>query len=107
MATLLIERPLAYVNHGRWLVDCVRRDCANAEQLTGGQSVAVCQNCRLLLDVTWPADPDGVWDALACRPVPQTRNWYPTGHHLALRWGLPHGQTPADLRVETADHMGA
>lgn len=101
---LLTASAQAYINHGRWVVDCVRPHCANAEKLTPRQQVVHCSNCLLVQQVTWPADPDGIWDALAVRPVPQTRNWAPAGHRQALTCGVPDGQSIADLLAETREH---
>lgn len=58
----------------------------------------------MLADLEWPADADGIWQALLERPVPGTRNWYPTGHTEAVRMRLPHGQSVADLHAETREY---
>ncbi|MEV2277701.1 hypothetical protein AB0I72_19145 [Nocardiopsis sp. NPDC049922] len=94
----------AYVNHSRWVADCVRLYCGGAELLRPGQSVVWCSNCTLVAPVEWPGDPQAIWDELMTRPVPQTRNWYPRDHEVAVRHGIPHGQTVADLREEAAAH---
>lgn len=60
--------------------------------------------CQLLAEVEWPPDPEAIWAALAVRPVPSTRNWYPDGHPEAVKLGLAHGQTAADLRDETRQY---
>lgn len=97
----------AYVCHGRWIADCCRTDCANAEALEPKQTAYHCANCRQVAGVEWPADADDIWDALAVRPVPQTRNWAPAGHRQAHACRVPGGQTVADLRAETVQHMGS
>lgn len=105
---LITNRARARVNHGRWITDCPRPHCANAVALEPGQAVFQCAGaggCQLLAEVEWPPDADEIWDALAERPVPTTRNWYPAGHIEAARLGLPHGQSPQQLRQETADHQ--
>lgn len=94
----------AYVNHGRWIADCTRLHCGGAELLSAGQAVLHCSNCRQVQDVRWPDDPDGIWAALAARPVPQTRNWAPAGHRQAHACGVPDGQSVADLLDETREH---
>lgn len=99
-------RAWARVNWGRWIADCPDPYCGNAEALTLHQTLFRCQVCQLLAAVEWPADPDGIWDALTSRPRAATRNWYPDGHDEAVRSGLPHGQTPHDLTQETRDHEG-
>lgn len=104
MASLLTERARAYVNHGRWIADCTRTDCANAEALEPRQVTFHCSNCLQLADIEWPPDVDELWAVLLRRPVPQTRNWFPSGHELALRSGTPHGQTAADLEDENREH---
>jgi hypothetical protein len=97
-------RARAYVNWGRWVCDCPRADCNSAELLEPQQATFHCSYCRALAAVDWPPDADGIWDALARRPVPSTRNWFPAGHELALRAGLPHGQTVVDLAEENHEH---
>ena len=52
----------------------------------------------------WPPDADAIWEVLAVRPVPHTRNWFPSGHKLALRSGAVHGQTVADLIAENVEY---
>ncbi|MFC9088985.1 hypothetical protein [Nocardiopsis dassonvillei] len=94
----------AYVNHGRWVADCIRPYCGSAEALRPGQSAVWCGNCQLVAPVEWPPDPQGIWDALMVRPVPATRNWFPADHPLAVRHGCPHGQSPAELHDETFDY---
>ncbi len=107
MAHLHSPTARARVNHGRWIADCPRPYCPNAMRLDPGQGSFHCAGeggCQLLATVEWPADPDAIWAALAVRPVPSTRNWYPAGHDEAVKLGLPHGQTPADLRDETRQY---
>lgn len=94
----------AYVNHSRWIADCGRRYCAGAERLEPRQPQMHCANCHWEGMVQWPADADAIWEALAGRPVPQTRNWFPAGHELALRSGCPHGQSAADLAAENHEY---
>lgn len=95
---------VAYINHSRWVADCPRPYCGNAEKLSPRQKTVHCSNCLLVASVSWPADPDGIWEALADRPVPQTRNWAPAGHRQAIACGHPDGQTVTDLIDETREH---
>lgn len=95
---------LAYVNHGRWVADCSRPACAGAESLSPRQAGFHCSNCQQLDDVTWPPNAADIWDVLQERPVPQTRNWFPDGHPLALRAGCPTGQSVEALRTEQREH---
>lgn len=97
-------RAYAYVNHGRWVANCPRRHCANAEALAPKQATFHCSNCKLLAEVAWPTDPDAITEALVCRPVPQTRNWAPAGHRQAVAAGAPDGQSVADLVAETHEY---
>lgn len=108
MAQLITAaRARARVNHGRWIADCPRPYCNNAIRLTAGQAVFHCEGeggCRMIAEIEWPADADGIWEALEERPVPATRNWYPPGYVEAVKLSLPHGQTVAQLRAETSEY---
>ena len=109
MAQLLTPTARARVNHGRWIADCPRPYCANAVRLTPRQASFHCSGeggCLMVAPIVWPADAEEIWAALAERPVPSTRNWYPDSHAEAVRLGLPHGQTPAALREEAVRYMG-
>ncbi|GII42262.1 hypothetical protein [Planotetraspora phitsanulokensis] len=55
-------------------------------------------------DIEWPADGPELMEVLARRPIPGSRNWYLQDHSVAVRAGIPHGQTPADLWDENAEH---
>lgn len=101
--TLITGTALAYVNWGRWIADCPA-DCGGALKLAPRQTLLSCEECGLFSPIEWPANADGITEALAQRGVPKTRNWFPEGHSLALRAGCPHGQTVAELRAETAEH---
>lgn len=95
---------LAYVNHGRWVADCSRKGCAGAEALRARETAFHCSNCHQLDNVEWPSDAQEIWDVLQDRHVPQTRNWFPLGHPLALRSGCEHGQSVEELRQEQRDN---
>ena len=98
----------AYVNHGRWVAECPRPFCGNARRLEPGQPRFWCGPaddpangfCGLECPVEWPADAEEIDRVLRRRPVPATRHWYPAGHELAVRAGIEHGQTVADLAAE-------
>lgn len=102
---LVTTRARAHVNHGRWVADCPWAHCNNAVALDPGASTMHCLGgCLAVARVEWPPDPDGIWDALAARPVPATRNWAPAGHRQSVACGFPDGQSAAELRSETAEH---
>lgn len=107
MSASLLRRSihaLAHVNHGRWIAMCPRPDCTNAEGLEPRQVTFHCSMCKLIAHLEWPANPDGITEVLAQRPVPNTRNWYPKDHEFAIRARIEHGQTVADLIAENNDH---
>lgn len=103
MATLITLHARAYVNWGKWIADCPM-DCGSALALEARQVAYACPECKGVALVSWPDNVDEITDVLAERPVPRTRNWYPSGHDLALRFGMPHGQSVSELREEARDH---
>jgi hypothetical protein len=104
----------AYVYSGEWVADCPRPGCANVEFLyrparRGGPrdtevGFYLCSHCGMQSDIAWPDDRHAILAALSCRPLPGTRNWYPADHPVAVRFGLPHGQSVRDLDEESAAH---
>jgi hypothetical protein len=102
--TIITTRARAYVNHGRWIADCPD-ECGGATMLDPRQNYIVCGNCKGLSTVEWPADPDGITEALDERRNAQNRNWYPKGHPVALRARCPHGQSVDDLIAETKEYQ--
>lgn len=99
-------RARAYMNMGRWIADCPRPHCTNAESVSVRQVTFHCSNCLMVAGIEWPSDVAEITDVLERRPVPQTRNWFPAGHELALRAGCPHGQSPSDLEAESREYGG-
>lgn len=99
-------KPLAraYANHGRWVADCPRPHCTNAERLVPWQPVFHCSACHAQAPCQWPPDAPELQAALAGRGNPAWMNWFPDGHEVALRHGCPHGQSVADLIAENAEH---
>lgn len=96
----------AYVNFGRWIADCPN-DCGGALAMEPNQTTFHCGGsggCGQIASVEWPPNPQEIWEALSERSRPKNRNWFPTGHNLALRAGCAHGQTPQELRDEAHDH---
>ena len=87
-----------YVNWGRLVAECL---CGDAREVGLGQRQMTCVDGHLS-DLEWPDDMPAVLAALAERLADKRKNWFPHGHPVAVRGGLPHGQTPDELRAETA-----
>jgi hypothetical protein len=117
---LITERALAFVYCGDWVAECPMPSCGNVEHLfdrvnpkvpTSPRIVPrgpfVCSYCGLQVEVEWP-EPEliqGIMGVLMKRPVPHTRNWFPTDHPLAIRMGVrEHGQSIKDLERENREH---
>jgi len=70
----------AYVNHGRWVVDCP--DCRNAQLACATDHRFMCNECgniavgHLWRPVEWPADSVRIANLLESRPR-QYQNWNP------------------------------
>lgn len=103
--SLITNRARAYVNHGRWVADCPI-GCGCALELQPGQMLFPCPECKTISETDWPENADEIWDALQKRIMPRTRNWYPSGHEVALRGGIAHGQTVKELEDEAAEFTG-
>ena len=82
----------AYVNHGRWVVDCSTEGCEGAR--LAADAWKPCQNCGRITEAVYPPNRllIDVW--LSRRIVPQTRNWYPY-------------ETVEDLVAENVAHEGS
>ena len=76
----------AYVNHGRWVVDC---ECGAGNAPLS--DVARCFGCGAVHSVTYPRTRKSIEKALLARPQQRNRNWY------------PH-ESVDDLRRENAAH---
>lgn len=98
-------RARAYVNFGRWIADCPA-DCKSAAELEPHQATYHCTECKTISAVEWPDQADEIMDALERRPAPRNRNWFPSGHTLAERAGVPTGQSVEELVEETFDNLG-
>lgn len=78
------ERAAAYVNHGRWMIDCPF-GCGAAQEADPTWPLTLCPNCwNAAVDgrwvrVEWPDEQtaDEIERCLLVRPDEQTRNWYP------------------------------
>jgi hypothetical protein len=104
----------AYVYGGDWVADCPQHMCGNVEflyrpsRMGGPRDVPVgffqCSHCGAQAEVSWPDNRHDLLAELLRRPVPSTRNWYPTDHPVAVKFGLPHGQSVGELREEAEAH---
>lgn len=80
-------RLLAYVNHGRWVVDC---PCGSAQLASRSDRRFWCVECHNAwasgkwVGVDWPQDEADVEALLLERPEEKTRNWQPTEDTMAL-----------------------
>lgn len=85
----------AYVNHGRWVVECP--DCAGAQLASLSDPRFMCNCCGnagvggAWRPVIWPKARQGIEDLLEVRP-PENQNWRP-------------GETAKQLRAENRAHM--
>lgn len=107
---------IARVNWGRWLADCPRPFCANAEHFGANRAGHVggltprgftCSECGLQCPVQWPPNVDDITFILGLRPVPATRNWQPpeTIHDLFAE-NLKHGiMPPTERGAMVGDHI--
>lgn len=95
---------VAYLNWSRWVADCPRPHCGNAEQFgrtpTGQQGGLTgktfrCREeeggCGLRCAASWPPNVADIERMVMPRPVPSTRNWVP-------------GEDLHDLLIESAAH---
>lgn len=84
----------AYVNHGRWVVDCP--DCNNAQLACRTDHRFLCNECGNIVVgglwrvVVWPTKADAIEQTLSSRPL-ANQNWNP-------------GQTITDLKAEQVIH---
>ena len=99
----------AYVNHGRWIIDCPDEDCQAGlkcsdwtipETLLTGlvcdcMDEVVCDHPTiphgLAIDITYPDERDEITAILNLRSKRANRNWYP-------------GETVEELKAENVTH---
>lgn len=95
-----------YVNWGRIVANCSAPGCNDAREVEPGQPGMQCcvgEGCPgHLSDLVWPDNMPQILAALAERVSDKRKNWFPAGHPLALAGGIPAGETPDELRAETA-----
>jgi hypothetical protein len=104
----------AYVYSGDWVGDCPR-PCGNVEflhtpsRMNGPRDTPrafyLCSNCGMQAPISWPDHMNEILQVLMLRPIPQTRNWYPKDHPVAVNFRLPHGQSVRDLLSENEEHQ--
>lgn len=104
----------AYVYSGEWVADCMRDGCGNVEYLytparpnaprTLRKPFYMCSNCGWQGVISWPDLEHEILSLLVRRPIPQTRNWYPADHPVAVNFRIPHGQSLRDLIDENEAH---
>lgn len=72
------DKLLAYVNHGRWVVDCL---CGSAQLASRTDRRFWCVDCRngwalgKWVEVVWPANADDIEGLLLQRPFSKNQNW--------------------------------
>lgn len=85
----------AYVNHGRWIVECPH--CKFAVPASKRHPAFYCLRCGNIknggdgLRVVFPPDAQLIETILIRRPEKENRNWRP-------------GETPGDLQIENLQH---
>lgn len=122
MATELTAVP--YLNHGRWVAQCPRPYCTNAEafgrvlpgdgQPGGLRSdhfecrAGIYGGCGLRCGVDWPSHIVEIEALTMSRPAPVTRNWRP-GESLAdlMRENVENGLVPLDKLEIYGDRITA
>lgn len=90
-----------YVNWGRLVADCGWTGCRDAREVEIGQRTIRCV-IEHVSDLAWPTDMPAILAALAERTSDKRKNWFPKGHPMARLGNFPAGQTPDELRAETA-----
>jgi hypothetical protein len=103
-----LVRAVVFMSWGRWVAQCPRPGCPNAEQFgrcddgTPGGLTGTSFRCRteyggcgLVCAVEWPANVEDLEAVLRARPVPATRNWAPgEDPSQLLRENIEHGLIP-------------
>lgn len=109
-----VPRAFAYVYGGEWVADCPA-GCNNVEfvyekTFMNGprdrrRNFFQCSHCGFACEkIVFPRREHEILEILMKRPDPSTRNWYPQDHPVAIKFHLPHGQSPADLVAESEEH---
>lgn len=93
------ERPIARVNHGRWVIDC---DCGNCPSAHPEWELAICPNCGSEYRPKFPKDREAVERVLLARARPDQRHFFPD-RGVAKARGLKRRETLRDLIQENAE----
>lgn len=100
------DQALAYIYSGAWVAECPT-ECGNVQAVSRDTaSLFHCVYCQQFSEISWPPEEDMVemMAVMGRRPNPSNRNWYPEGHPVAVRFGIPHGQGLQDLLDENTEH---
>lgn len=69
-----LKSATAYVNYGRWVIDCPR---CNSGMLVS-ETFAQCPECKVGVDVRWPERALREWaEGILSKRPRDNRNWYP------------------------------
>lgn len=105
----------AYLNFGRWVVDCPADGCRDAREvyerhpttgeLTGRRLTEdICaKGHRFQIEMPDERTEAQIVTVLSERIEDADKGWYPEGHERGILSGQPTGQTIADLRAENAE----
>lgn len=90
----------AFVSDGRWVVQCVCGNCPSASPEWG---LAICGECGLTIEPTFPKDWERAEAALLARPHPSLRHYFWHAEHLHHPDGSPkYAGFVRDGKPETA-----
>jgi hypothetical protein len=81
----------AYINHGRWVVDC---QCNGAGLTSPSFKVSCCFDCgRVYTNITFPKQVKKIEEALVARYNQSSRNWKGESLQVLLNENLEHEVT--------------
>lgn len=73
-------KAVAYVNHGRWVAECLTPYCGGARVVSPDHQPFWCVECGESYLVEWPADMREITSILEQRPVRENQNYHPDDH---------------------------
>lgn len=79
-AVILGPKVVAYVNHGRWVADCLTPYCGGARVINPDHNPFWCVYCGQSYLVEWPAELQAIATILEQRPLAQNQNFHPLDH---------------------------